>query len=286
MTWSFAYLQPFLPYFLGLIFKIRVNEQMTFRAHSLSTTEAATMTPTLDTMEDLPSGDMMYIGDPMNSMDFELSTDLGPEIFSTDAEALHFPTPLDEPAQRNVSDSSVSESKSIVVSSEDPVTAGFLTGRPPIQLYLSCDDTVMSPYQILARRQIEFFEANLDDIESNAQGRNKPIVLGQVGIRCRHCNHLPPKQRKRGAVYYPAKLEGVYQAAHNMALSHFSTYCESMDESLRKNLIYLRENKTTTGGGKSAWAERAGALCIFEDAHGLRFFPKLQYREECERLEI
>lgn len=243
------------------------------------------MTPTLDIMEGPSSCDMMCTDDPMNSMECELSTDLSPEMFSNDAEALRFPTLHNEPAQRNVSDSSGSESKTIVASSPEDSTSS-LTGRPPIQLYLSCDDTVMSPYQVLARRQIEFFEANVDDIESNAQGRNKPIVLGQVGIRCRHCNHLPPKQRKRGAVYYPAKLEGVYQAAHNMALSHFSTYCESMDESLRQNLIYLRENKSSTGGGKSAWAERAGALCIFEDERGLRFFPRLQYREDCERLEI
>jgi hypothetical protein len=237
-------------------------------------------------MDGPPSGDMMYIDDLMNDVEFDLSTDLSPEIFSNDGEALRFPSIPDEPAHRNVSVSSTSETKSVVLSSEDPVVAGSLTGRPPIQLYLSCDDTVMSPYQVLARRQIEFFEANVDDVESNAQGRNKPIVLGQVGIRCRHCSHLPPKQRKRGAVYYPAKLEGVYQAAHNMALSHFSTYCECIDESLRNHLICLRENKGSTGGGKSAWAERAGALCVFEGVDGLRFFPKLQYREESERLEV
>ena len=38
----------------------------------------------------------------------------------------------------------------------------------------------------LLRQQIEVFEAGKDDVEGNAQGRNKPTVMGQVGIRCRH----------------------------------------------------------------------------------------------------
>jgi hypothetical protein len=32
------------------------------------------------------------------------------------------------------------------------------TGRPPIQLYLTCDDDVMSQYQCLVRKQIKLFE--------------------------------------------------------------------------------------------------------------------------------
>jgi hypothetical protein len=44
------------------------------------------------------------------------------------------------------------------------------------------------------------------DMDANAQGRNKPIVLGQVGIRCRHCAHLHPKKRKSSGVYFPSKV--------------------------------------------------------------------------------
>lgn len=83
-----------------------------------------------------------------------------------------------------------------------------LTGRPSVTLYISCDDDSLSEYQCLARKQIELFEAGREEVESNAQGRNRPIVMGQVGIRCRHCTMLPPKHRARGAVYYPAKLHG------------------------------------------------------------------------------
>ena len=37
-----------------------------------------------------------------------------------------------------------------------------------------------------ARKQIELFEAKQEDVDAGAQGRNKPIILGQVGIRCIH----------------------------------------------------------------------------------------------------
>jgi hypothetical protein len=115
----------------------------------------------------------------------------------------------------------------------------------------------------------------MEDIESNAQGRNKPIVLGQVGIRCRHCNMLPPKQRTRGSVYYPTKLEGVYQAAHNLAISHLGSYCPNIDACLREQMAMLHEKKSPSGGGKKIWADRAGVLGVFEDADGLRFEKRL-----------
>jgi len=105
-----------------------------------------------------------------------------------------------------------------------------LTGRPSVTLYISCDDDSLSEYQCLARKQIELFEAGREEVESNAQGRNRPIVMGQVGIRCRHCIMLPPKHRARGAVYYPAKLYGK---------CHWSfvvlSLCEQLCEIFRSN---------------------------------------------------
>jgi hypothetical protein len=77
-----------------------------------------------------------------------------------------------------------------------------------IPLALSCDVDQLSEYQILVRRQLEIFEATQEDVESNTQGRKKQVVLGQIGIRCRHCAGFPLRQRGRGAVYYPAKLQG------------------------------------------------------------------------------
>jgi len=57
--------------------------------------------------------------------------------------------------------------------------------NPPICLYMSCDNDSLSEYQCHIRKQIEFFEALPEDVNTNAQGRNRPIVAQQVGIRCR-----------------------------------------------------------------------------------------------------
>jgi hypothetical protein len=147
-----------------------------------------------------------------------------------------------------------------------------MTGRPPTVIYMSCDDDSLSEYQCLVRKQIELFEARREDVDSNAQGRNRPIVMGQVGIRCRHCTMLPPKHRARGAIYYPAKLYGLYQAAQNMASSHLCEHCQHVPPDIRAELLLkLRDRKSSAGGGKKYWADGVRILGVFEDEDGLRY---------------
>jgi hypothetical protein len=150
-----------------------------------------------------------------------------------------------------------------------------ISGRPPIQLYISCDDDSLSEYQCLVRKHIELFEAKVEDVESNAQGRNRPIVLGQVGIRCRHCTMLPPRHRSRGAIYYPAKLQGIYQAAQNLAVAHLGEHCQNVPDDVRATLGRLRERKSSAGGGKRYWANGVRVLGVYEDRDGLRFESRL-----------
>lgn len=155
-----------------------------------------------------------------------------------------------------------------------------LTGRPPQMLYLSCDarGTTLTEYQQLLRKQIEVFEAGPLEVQVSAQGRNKPIVLGQVGIRCRHCAYAPPEARTKGAVYFPSKLEGVYQMAQNMANIHIcGGTCPFIAPDLRDKLIQLRSSSLSASGtGKSTWAQKVAALGVFEDQYGLRFTPTIK----------
>jgi hypothetical protein len=146
-----------------------------------------------------------------------------------------------------------------------------MTGRCPTVIYMSCDDDSLSEYQCLVRKQVELFEARREDVDSNAQGRNRPIVMGQVGIRCRHCTMLPPKHRARGAIYYPAKLYGLYQAAQNMASSHLCEHCQHVPPDVRAELLKLRDRKSSAGGGKKYWADGVRILGVFEDEDGLRY---------------
>lgn len=152
-----------------------------------------------------------------------------------------------------------------------PQPEASVTGRPPVLLYMTCDDDSLSEYQCVVRKQIELFEAVKEDADSNAQGRNRPIVLGQVGIRCKHCTMLPPKHRARGAIYYPARLQGLYQAAQNMASSHLCEHCQHVPPAVRAELTNLRDRKSSAGGGKKYWADGVRVLGVYEDSDGLRF---------------
>jgi hypothetical protein len=157
------------------------------------------------------------------------------------------------------------------VPASNPPPSASLPGKKPITLYMSCDDDSLSSYQCLVRKQIELFQADREEVEGNAKGRNKPIVLGQVGIRCRHCAMLPHKIRNRGSKYYPAKLNGMYQAAQSMASGHLCYHCKLVPQSLRNELLILREKKSSAGGGKKYWGDGIRVLGVCEDEHGLRF---------------
>jgi len=128
---------------------------------------------------------------------------------------------------------------------KSPYPSPGLMGRDPVPLYMSCDDERLSAYHALARRHMEFFEAGQDDISTNARGRNRPIVLGQVGIRCKHCSHLPPRRRQRAAMYYPFKLDLLYQACQTLANVHLCEQCQHFPADVRTELVKLRGEKTT-----------------------------------------
>ena len=144
-----------------------------------------------------------------------------------------------------------------------------------ILLYAPADDTKLSPYQCLARQQLEFFVVKQEDLEAGAQGRNRPIVLGQVGIRCRHCAQVAHRQKQRASAYFPAKLSGVYQTAQNITNTHLCQLCHRIPASIRRNLQLLQSKKSGSGGGRKYWSESADSAGICEvEGRGLHFQAK------------
>ena len=125
-------------------------------------------------------------------------------------------------------------------------------------------------YQVLIRQQLEIFQAGAEDVDSNTQGRKKQLFLGQVGLRCRHCALLPVKARGRGAVYYPMKLQSIYQAGQNMAWSHLCEACEQIPNDVKVNIRQLKERRDNANGGKQYWADGCRALGVYETEQGLR----------------
>jgi hypothetical protein len=149
-----------------------------------------------------------------------------------------------------------------------------LTHRPSILLFMDCDEDSLSQYQCFLRQQIEAFEAGPDDIKGTAQGRNTPIQLGQVGIRCRHCASLPKAARPRGAVYYSQKIEGLYQVAQNMSKVHILGRCSQVPDHVKSKLLALRQVNQRASGGKDYWGDGLRALGIYEDGRCMRFQPR------------
>jgi len=158
-----------------------------------------------------------------------------------------------------------------------PWTNLQLGQRSPVDVYMACDDEILSDQQILLRKQIQYFEASLPEVEAVAHGRKNKIKIGQVGLRCKHCASLLPTRRPKGAVYYPGSLRALYQAAQNMAVGHFMVSCEVISEGLKMQLKAFQERKSSPGhAGKKYWAECAKAVGIVETENDGLSFRKQQ----------
>jgi hypothetical protein len=158
---------------------------------------------------------------------------------------------------------------------------GYSIGIPPslpITLSKAEDAAKLSPYQVLLRMQIEAFQATDDDVTTHTRGRNKPVVLGQVGIRCRHCAHLPVSSRQKGSTYFPATVLGIYQAAQNMSTSHIQGgVCSEMPIDLKRQFETLQNLKVaSSGAGRPYWAESARILGLVDTEDGIQFIRSLR----------
>lgn len=159
-----------------------------------------------------------------------------------------------------------------------------LTNRPPIPLYLEEDSRSLNPYQCLLRKQIELFEtAPSSGVEGRSQGRNTPIRIGQVGIRCRHCASLPNKARPKGAVYYSKALDGVYQVSQNMSKVHLTERCRRIPNDIKQRLIDLHNINRRASGGKPYWVDGLKQLGVYEEGPILRFLPAPPPRNDTTR---
>jgi hypothetical protein len=144
----------------------------------------------------------------------------------------------------------------------------------PTLLALPEDVAKLSAHQVFLRHQIQAFRAAEDDILTHTRGRNKPIELGQVGICCRHCGHLPVDRRQKGSTYFPATVLGIYQAAQNMCTTHLQCgLCSEMPEVIKQEFSRLLSTKaTSSGAGRPYWAGAAHTLGLVDsENNGIRF---------------
>jgi hypothetical protein len=146
-----------------------------------------------------------------------------------------------------------------------------------ISVSLPSDAELTSKFQTLLREQMVYVAAVVLDVQASTQGRNRPIRVGQVGILCRHCRNIPPRNRPRGAIYFPHKLMSIYQSAQNMANHHYNpeSGCPNAPDGINESLKVARTDKSIVyGGGQQYWARSAVESGLLETVdRGLAFVP-------------
>ena len=101
-------------------------------------------------------------------------------------------------------------------------------------------------------------------------GRNKPIVLGQVGIRCIHCRDEPVYKRGQQAVSYPSLITGIYNSVQQMLRLHIDC-CTGMPPEVRNKIEALKKSSSARGGRKQYWVDSAKRLGLIDTTHGIHF---------------
>lgn len=165
------------------------------------------------------------------------------------------------------------QSKSSPTSGSVESNESKMPSKLPFCLAQPVDKFKLSEHQLFLRFQIEAFAATEDDVNTHIRGRNKRIILGQVGIRCRHCAHLPASRRQKGAAYFPANTMGLYQAAQNMSTAHIQCgLCPEMPEYIKEHFKGLIATKSfTSGAGRPYWAKSAKKIGLVNTEDGIRF---------------
>jgi hypothetical protein len=159
--------------------------------------------------------------------------------------------------------------------SQDSVSASVGSCKLPMVLSCSTDELLLTKFQVFLRMHIEVFAATHQEMSSRIRGRHKQLQLNQVGIRCRHCAHIPPNQRLKGAVYFPSSTMGIYQASQNMCTTHLQCrLCPEMPESIKTEfalLIGTKTAKSSSSGGRAYWGRCARQMGLVDTERGV--FP-------------
>jgi len=140
-----------------------------------------------------------------------------------------------------------------------------------VPLGLDDDKYWLSELQVYMRANFaESFGATEEDIAAPMHGRNKPIALGQVGIRCMHCKFENPAERGQQATSYPSLISGIYNSVQQMLRLHLDC-CQSMPLEIRAKIEALKVSSSSRGGRKQYWVDSAKRLGLVDTRHGIHF---------------
>lgn len=112
--------------------------------------------------------------------------------------------------------------------------------RNILPLSTSDDENWLSEFLCFVRSQCtEVFRASHEDVA--ARMNSKKVLIGQVGIRCRFCAHLPHRERTGRSSSFPSSISRIYQSLTMMLRDHF-TKCSAMPPRLHEHYLTLKAN--------------------------------------------
>ncbi|KAL7470434.1 hypothetical protein ACHAXS_010662 [Conticribra weissflogii] len=135
------------------------------------------------------------------------------------------------------------------------------------RLALPEDKSHLTALHCFVRRQcVYFFTATAEDVKVPRKGRQKSLVLGQIGIGCIHCKDS--KSKLKGCTYFPGSIGGIYNATMIIMQRHFPVTKEIFGEYNKLKCLTARSAST-----KEYWVSAATRLGLFDTKHGV-FFKK------------
>jgi len=144
--------------------------------------------------------------------------------------------------------------------------------RLHMPLAMPGDKDSLSDRQCYVRSHfVETFPADEEDVSARHSKGAQKLHAGQIGIRCKHCTGIAPKNRAERAVCYPSSISRIYQTVADMQRFHFEV-CTSIPMEMKS--LY-RSLKTTRprgmGSPQSYWISSAKKLGLIDTSQGIQF---------------
>jgi len=160
----------------------------------------------------------------------------------------------------------------IIQSGPDGSATAMITSTGILLLSLPDDKISLSETLCIVRENIEVFIATEADVKAPAPGRKRPVVVGQVGLRCIHCRvatHASEKVKR--AVCFPSSIKRIYRTVIDMKLDHFKA-CRFVPVEFKMKLEQLKAtNARSTGTTMQYFVQAANRMGMADGGHGIRF---------------
>jgi hypothetical protein len=164
------------------------------------------------------------------------------------------------------------------ISQDVVIPPQVICSQLPAVLSCSTDEMVLTQFQVFLRQHIEAFAATPEDVSSRVRGRHKQIRLHQVGIQCRHCAHIAPRQRGKGAVYSVPFQRMPNQSRIRTKVNKNSNHCTTM--AYRSHTILVLEQPLDPS--PVVVAITAASCCFALDYSQLTLYHNVASRAVCK----